>query len=255
MEQAASLFLSVNEEEMTFEKLRLVCQLALSMGRNHRPAKESLAIVSSFLVRLGTYECLCAQFGVSPDMSRFQTEFQSTSTLDIARYAAERGDVAALSIVLFRHRTELVDSMFPILSTIPISIDPGTFAHLLPVVKDDRLTDTFYAPGLGEIEPHLEPWFESSDLLMVDGTFWTEDEMSRRGVGKKPASAMGHLHLSGEDGMLAQLARYEKPRKVLIHINNTNPMLVNSSPERRFVLDAGFEVAYDGMDLEVEPSA
>jgi pyrroloquinoline quinone biosynthesis protein B len=119
------------------------------------------------------------------------------------------------------------------------------------------MTDTksglraFYAPGLGEIEPHLDQYFLASDLILVDGTFWTEDEMSRAGVGSKPASAMGHLHLSGDDGLLAKLARYHRARKVLIHINNTNPMLVNDSDERRAVEAAGFEVAFDGMDLHL----
>lgn len=109
----------------------------------------------------------------------------------------------------------------------------------------------FYAPGLGEIEPHLLPLFESADCLLVDGTFWTEDEMIRRGVGSKGASAMGHLPQSGPGGMVEVLGRYPDTRRVLIHINNTNPILDEASEERAVLSAAGIEVAFDGMDIHL----
>jgi pyrroloquinoline quinone biosynthesis protein B len=109
----------------------------------------------------------------------------------------------------------------------------------------------FYAPGLGAIEPHLLPLFESADCLLVDGTFWTEDEMIRRGVGSKGASAMGHLPQSGPGGMVEVLARYPDTRRVLIHINNTNPILDEASEERAVLSAAGIEVAFDGMDIHL----
>jgi pyrroloquinoline quinone biosynthesis protein B len=107
----------------------------------------------------------------------------------------------------------------------------------------------FYAPGLGAIEPHLVPIFEAVDCLLVDGTFWTDDEMIRLGVSKKRAREIGHLPQSGPGGMIESLDRFVRPRKVLIHINNTNPILNEDSPERGELAAHGIEVAYDGMEL------
>jgi pyrroloquinoline quinone biosynthesis protein B len=107
----------------------------------------------------------------------------------------------------------------------------------------------FYAPGLGAIEPHLVPIFEAVDCLLVDGTFWTDDEMIRLGVSKKRAREIGHLPQSGHGGMIESLDRFVRPRKVLIHINNTNPILNEDSPERGELAAHGIEVAYDGMEL------
>jgi pyrroloquinoline quinone biosynthesis protein B len=107
----------------------------------------------------------------------------------------------------------------------------------------------FYAPGLGEIEAHLVPVIESADCVLVDGTFWTDDEMIRLGVSKKRAREIGHLPQSGPGGMIESLERFARPRKVLIHINNTNPILNEDSPERAKLATHRIEVAYDGMEL------
>ena len=109
----------------------------------------------------------------------------------------------------------------------------------------------FYAPGLSRIEDHLLPLMDAADCLLVDGTFWTDDEMQRRGVGEKSALSMGHLPQSGPGGMIEALRRFDKPRKVLIHINNTNPILDEDSPQRQTLVDEGIEVAWDGMDIEL----
>lgn len=109
----------------------------------------------------------------------------------------------------------------------------------------------FYAPGLGLIEPPIERAVERADLVLVDGTCWWDDEMSRRGVGRKSAQEMGHLCQSGHGGMLEWLARYPGKRRVLIHINNTNPILVEDSPERRQLAASGIEVASDGLLLDL----
>ena len=89
------------------------------------------------------------------------------------------------------------------------------------------------------------------DCVLVDGTFWQEDEMQAAGVGTKLASEMGHLPQSGDDGMLHWLRQVERPRKILIHINNTNPILNEASAQRRQVESEGVEVAADGMNFEV----
>jgi pyrroloquinoline quinone biosynthesis protein B len=107
----------------------------------------------------------------------------------------------------------------------------------------------FYAPGLGEIEPHLKPFLEQSDCLLVDGTCWSDDELIKLGISKKKSRDMGHLPQSGEGGMMSVMKRLAKPRKILIHINNTNPILNEDSLERRELDKAGIEVAYDGMEI------
>jgi pyrroloquinoline quinone biosynthesis protein B len=109
----------------------------------------------------------------------------------------------------------------------------------------------FYAPGLGRIEPHLNPFFAEADCLLVDGTFWTDDELIQLGVSAKRAREMGHLPQSGPGGMLEVLRRLPRKRRILIHINNTNPILDEESPERAELCGAGIEVAYDGMEIEL----
>ena len=109
----------------------------------------------------------------------------------------------------------------------------------------------FYAPGLGDPEPHIIALMEEADCLLVDGTFWREDEMAFSGVGTKLAADMGHLPQSGDAGMISLLRDMQKPRKVLIHINNTNPILVEDSSERAKLDQEGIEVAFDGMDIEL----
>ena len=109
----------------------------------------------------------------------------------------------------------------------------------------------FYAPGLGAIDADVWELMASADVVMVDGTFWTDDEMIRLGLSKKTARDIGHLAQSGEGGMIEQLGRL-KPgtRKLLIHINNTNPILDEGSPQRRALDAAGIEVCHDGIEIE-----
>lgn len=125
---------------------------------------------------------------------------------------------------------------------------PGDNVGIL--VRDDASRRTlFYAPGLGQIEPRLEAIFGAADCLLVDGTFWSDDEMIREQISAKRARDMGHLSLSEPGGMIDVLSRYPRPRKVLIHINNTNPILDEDSPERARLSASGIEVAHDGMDI------
>jgi len=117
----------------------------------------------------------------------------------------------------------------------------------------DKATGTtlFYAPGLGRIEPHLRIVFEDADCLLLDGTFWSDDEMIRLAISDQRAHDMGHLPQSGQGGMIDVLAGYPHARKILIHINNTNPILDEDSPERAQLASAGIEIAHDGMELVV----
>ncbi|MGH8756911.1 MAG: pyrroloquinoline quinone biosynthesis protein PqqB, partial [Burkholderiales bacterium] len=117
-------------------------------------------------------------------------------------------------------------------------------------IEDARTgKNLFYAPGLGKLEPHLEPFLKNADCLLVDGTCWTDDELIRFGISKQSSRDMGHLPQSGEGGMISVLKPLTKPRKILIHINNTNPILNEESRERAELAANGIEVAYDGMEI------
>lgn len=108
----------------------------------------------------------------------------------------------------------------------------------------------FYAPGLGEISPAVFDAMSGADAVMVDGTFWTDDEMPSLGVGRKRAREIGHLPQSGPGGMVEWLGRLPAAtRKLLIHVNNTNPILDEDSPQRAELGRAGIEVCEDGMAL------
>jgi pyrroloquinoline quinone biosynthesis protein B len=108
----------------------------------------------------------------------------------------------------------------------------------------------FYAPGLGEITPPLFDTMSNADAVLVDGTFWTDDEMPRLGLSKKTARDIGHLPQSGPGGMIEWLDRLPRStRRLLIHINNTNPILDEDSAERATLREHGIEVCEDGMTI------
>ena len=118
-------------------------------------------------------------------------------------------------------------------------------------VKDQASGKTlFYAPGLGQMEPHVWQAMQQADCVLVDGTLWTDDEMIALGASKKTSRAMGHMPQSGADGMIEWLDKLPgHVRKILIHINNTNPILDDSSPQRQTLTAHGIEVAFDGMEI------
>jgi pyrroloquinoline quinone biosynthesis protein B len=128
----------------------------------------------------------------------------------------------------------------------PISGD-----NLALVIKDEVSGQTaVYAPGLGAIDDALWEAMQSASCVLVDGTFWTDDEMIRLGVSRKRARDIGHLPQSGAGGMLEWLGRLPATtRKVLIHINNTNPILDESSVEAAELRQRGVDVARDGMEI------
>jgi pyrroloquinoline quinone biosynthesis protein B len=119
---------------------------------------------------------------------------------------------------------------------------------LMLVSREKKL---FYAPQLPGTGDHWQRIVEESDMAMLDGTFWKDDELSSIKKGTKTARQMGHLPLWGDRGLLRQSFRPSKTRKVLIHINNTNPILNEESQENRTVREANWEIAYDGMELAI----
>ncbi|HUO18554.1 MAG TPA: pyrroloquinoline quinone biosynthesis protein PqqB [Steroidobacteraceae bacterium] len=107
-----------------------------------------------------------------------------------------------------------------------------------------------YAPGLGAIEPPLWAALQAAACVLLDGTFWSDDEMTAQGLTSRGARDMGHLPQSGAGGMLEWLARLPRAtRRILIHVNNTNPILDEDSRERAELARAGVEVACDGMEI------
>lgn len=110
----------------------------------------------------------------------------------------------------------------------------------------------FYAPGLGAREPAVDAAMREADCVLVDGTFWTDDEMISLGFSRKTGRSIGHLPQSGAGGMLEWLDTLPRStRKILVHINNTNPILDEDSPQRAELARRGIEVAWDGMQIAV----
>ncbi|MGA2899108.1 MAG: pyrroloquinoline quinone biosynthesis protein PqqB [Candidatus Acidiferrales bacterium] len=107
----------------------------------------------------------------------------------------------------------------------------------------------FFAPSLPGRNQEWKKLAESSDLVFLDGTFWSDDELSRAAGSGKTARAIGHLPLSGTDGLLQQFSGTGRGRRVLIHINNTNPILDEESTEYHQVREMGWEIAHDGMEF------
>ena len=108
-----------------------------------------------------------------------------------------------------------------------------------------------FVPACGELTPSLLERFAQADVLLFDGTFWTDDELIALGIGDRTAREMDHLPISGPGGSLAQLATLPCRHRIYTHINNTNPMLVEHSPECAMVEQAGLMIGVDGMDIDV----
>ena len=108
-----------------------------------------------------------------------------------------------------------------------------------------------YVPGAQELTASVLARMEGCSCLLFDGTCWQDDELIRLGIAKKTSRDMGHLPVGGADGSLERLAPLPIGRKIYIHINNTNPILIEDSSERRIVEERGLEVAADGLELEI----
>jgi len=106
-----------------------------------------------------------------------------------------------------------------------------------------------YLANCAQLTPALLDRLAGADLLFLDGTLWRDDEMIEQGVGGRTGRRMGHISMSGPDGAIARLRGVPVGRRIFIHINNTNPALLADSAERAELEAAGWEVAYDGMEL------
>ena len=168
------------------------------------------------------------------------------------------------------HRIPLDGAQFEIaalpgvaISALPVEGKPGPYSAYR---ENPRIGDNigllfherssgrqlFYSPGLAAIPAAVERVLNESHCVLVDGTFWSDDEMIRVGVSAKRARDLGHLPQSGAGGMAERLARLpQHVRRILIHINNTNPILDEAGSERAELTAAGIEVAFDGMEIEL----
>lgn len=115
----------------------------------------------------------------------------------------------------------------------------------------DGVKSFFYVPGCAEVNDRLAERLRGAALLFFDGTTFTDDEMVALGLSTKTAWRMGHVAMSGEKGSIARLAACGIARKIYVHINNTNPVLVEGSEERSRVERAGWDVGFDGMEVSL----
>jgi pyrroloquinoline quinone biosynthesis protein B len=120
--------------------------------------------------------------------------------------------------------------------------------HIQDLKTGGRL---IFVPEILTITAPLARFFNNCDLLLFDGTFWSNQEMAEQGITTRTAAEMGHVPLSGSEGSLEKLAGVTHPRKVYVHINNTNPILRENSPERRQTVKAGWRVGHDGMEFNI----
>lgn len=119
-------------------------------------------------------------------------------------------------------------------------------------IEDTRTGHSlFYAPGLGQMDEQILSYMQRSNCLLVDGTLWKDQELALLGVGHNTGQDMGHLALQEERGLIHLLVQFPQQRKVLIHINNTNPILNEQSVEHATLKQLEIEVSYDGMLIEI----
>jgi len=149
--------------------------------------------------------------------------------------------------------SDLVVEPFPSGGDAPRYLGSDVELEASGLIVRDRATGgvVTYVPGLATLDESMIARFAESDLVLVDGTFWHDDDLTQMGISDRSARDMGHTPLAGPGGTLDVLAGLERPRKVLVHINNTNPILFEDSAERDEVVRAGVEVAYDGLEIEL----
>jgi len=199
---------------------------------------------------------------------REQQPFTLYSTGEIASVIRQNRIFDALNPELVEWRTIVFDA--------PVEIAPGVTAEIFAVpgkvplfmeegeVRTDlegeqtvgvRLgaggASAFYIPGCARMTGALAERLRGAALVLFDGTLWHDNEMTDASLGVKTGQRMGHLSMSGADGTIAAFSGLDIGQRIFIHINNTNPALLGDSPERAELEAAGWQVAYDGMTLEI----
>ena len=121
----------------------------------------------------------------------------------------------------------------------------------LRISSKDTDESFFYIPACAKMTEELSKRIENSQLVLFDGTLWKNDEMASSKVGEKTGQRMGHMNNSGPDGSMEAFKDLNVKKKVYIHINTTNPILLSTSDERKIVEENGWEVSYDGMEIKL----
>lgn len=116
-------------------------------------------------------------------------------------------------------------------------------------IEDEGGKAFFYIPGCASLPPALAERLRGAALVFFDGTTWTDHEMVELGLGDKTATRMGHMSMTGEAGSIAAFAPLDVRRRIFVHINNTNPVLLTDSRERAAAVEAGWEIGFDGMEI------
>ena len=121
----------------------------------------------------------------------------------------------------------------------------------LKISSVDEKDSFYYIPACAKMTNDLSKRIKGSNIVLFDGTLWTNDEMASSNVGEKTGQRMGHMNNSGDDGSIEAFKNLDVKRKIFIHINTTNPILLENSKERKIVEENGWEVSYDGMEINV----
>lgn len=121
----------------------------------------------------------------------------------------------------------------------------------LKISSKDTDESFFYIPACAKMTEELSKRIENSQLVLFDGTLWKNDEMASSKVGEKTGQRMGHMNNSGPDGSMEAFKNLNVKKKIFIHINTTNPILLSTSDERKIVEENGWEVSYDGMEIKL----
>ena len=203
-----------------------------------------------FVIREGQPLCVYAAAGVqraldeglrlSPVLERYCGIEWREPSLDLAPLRCRDGSPSGLLV-----------SAFPLPGKSPRYLEnnqdvPSTGYRLVDQRTGGRLV---FMPDLSALAGEALAQARDCDVLLLDGTFWSDDEMRRAGVGDNTAGKMGHLPVGGPAGSLQIIRALSAPRKIYLHINNTNPMLIEDCPEHQEVIAAGVEIGYDGMEL------
>jgi len=150
----------------------------------------------------------------------------------------------------------LTAELFTVPGKVPLYLERGTpqtaaetGANVGVEIYADQ-THLCFVPGAATVTPALRTLLQRADVVLFDGTLFSDDEMIASGTGTKTGRRMGHMPINGADGSLTALNGLGK-RRIYIHINNTNPILIDGSPQRQRVEAAGWEVAADGMEISL----
>jgi len=157
--------------------------------------------------------------------------------------------------------TGLIVKAFPVPGKVALYLEDAAAGPNLGTQAEDAIgvrissregdSHFFYVPGCASMTDDLARRMHGAPLVLFDGTLWRDDEMIVAGVGQKTGKRMGHISVSGPDGSLAAFENLAVKRKIFVHMNNTNPILLSDTPERAAIGKAGWEAAHDGMEIRL----